>query len=235
LNRLAQEEAMNGVHDMGGMQGYGTIKYEANEPTFHEEWEARLVAMRVVVGPKPGLRPGGFRFDTEQLDPVFYLSASYYERWLAGFESGLIERGLITPEELAERVDLYSEDPAAPVPARQNPDLARNALTRLTRRVEPEREDGSPRFKPGDRVRTRNIHPRGHTRMPRYVRGKQGEIARCYGARNVLDFEPGDPIFPLQPVYSVRFAMQELWGESAENGEYLYVDLWEKHLEPAAE
>ncbi len=223
---------MNGVHDMGGMQWYGPVEYEENEPTFHEEWEARMVAMRVVVGPKPGLRPGGFRYDTEILDPVFYLGAKYYERWLAGFQSGLIERGIITPEELAERIDLYSEDPAAPVPTREDPEKAKDAVRRLTARIDAKKEDGNPQYKVGDLVRTRNIHPKGHTRMPRYVRGKQGVIARSYGARDVLDFEPGDPIFPLQPVYSVKFTMRELWGETAEPAEFLYIDLWEQHLEP---
>lgn len=227
---------MNGVHDMGGMHGFGPVKREENEPVFHERWEARVVGMRNVVGQKPGLRPGGFRYNTEILDPTFYLSASYYERWLHTFVSGLIERGLITADELAARVDAYSEDPSAPVPTSQNPELARRAVERLHHREDLHHYDAlvGPRFKPGDRVRTRNIHPKGHTRMPRYVRGKRGVINQFYGVHNVLDHEhPDDPIPPPQPVYSVRFEMQELWGESAEPDEYLYIDLWDSHLEPA--
>lgn len=226
---------MNGVHDMGGMHGFGPVKHEENEPVFHQPWEARVVGMRAVVGQAPDLRPGGFRFVTESLDPIFYLTASYYERWLETFSNGLIERGLITPEELAQRIDFYSEDPAAPVPTSQNPEQAKEAVGRLRKRVRLNHQAAyDPRFQPGDQVRARNINPRGHTRMPRYVRGKVGVVSRYYGFQDVLDFEPGDPLFPPQPVYSVRFDMQELWGEHAEPGEYLYIDLWESHLDPAS-
>jgi nitrile hydratase len=226
---------MNGVHDMGGMHGFGRVRREENEPVFHEMWEGRLVGMRNVAG--TGVqRPGGFRYATESLDPAFYLSASYYERWLETFVAGLVKRGLITAEELAQRIDLYAEEPDAPLPRTENPEKAREAVERLRRRQDLHHYEVTvaPRFQPGDEVRARNIHSRGHTRMPRYVRGKRGVICRCYGVHDVLDHEaPDDPIPPPQPVYSVRFDMEELWGDSAEPGEYLYIDLWESHLQPA--
>jgi nitrile hydratase subunit beta len=225
---------MNGVHDMGGMHGFGPIQHEINEPVFHEPWEARLVGMRNVAS-LPRERPGSFRYDLETLDPVFYLTASYYERWLETFVGRLIRQGLITPEELASRIDFYTEDPAAPVPTAQNPDQATAAVARLHQRARVKREAvGTARFNVGDRVRARNIHPSGHTRMPRYVRGKQGVVRAFYGFHGFQDFAPGDPIdVPPQPVYSVQFSMQELWGASAEPSEHLYIDLWESHLDPA--
>ena len=226
---------MNGVHDMGGMHGFGPVQREEHEPVFHEEWEGRLVGMRNVVGPAPGLGPGGFRYAIESLDPAFYLTASYYERWLETFAAGLIQRGLITPEELAQRIDAYAEEPDAPLPKAEDPALARQAVERLRRRRDLHHHEMTvtPRFAPGDQVRARNVHPIGHTRMPRYVRGKQGVVRWCYGVHATLDHEPNGPILPPQPVYSVQFAMEELWGESAEPGEHLYIDLWESHLEPA--
>ncbi|MBM2810546.1 MAG: nthB [Chloroflexi bacterium] len=211
---------MNGVHDMGGMHGFGPVQLEEDEPVFHEAWEGRLAGMRAVVGQAPGMRPGGFRFVTESLDPAYYLTATYAERQLHNFTSGLIKRGLITPEELADRIQHFTAEPDAALPRDDDPEKAERAVGRLVRR-EP-------------CVRVRNVHPKGHTRVPRYVRGKSGVIRWYYGAQNFLDHEnANDPIPPKQPVYSVQFDMRELWGESAEPGEHLYIDLWESHIEHA--
>ena len=226
---------MDGIHDMGGMHGFGPVQPEANEPVFHEEWEGRLYAMRVSF---PGLygRPGAGRYAIERLDPAFQLTASYYERWLETFVAGLAARGVVTAEELAERVAFYAGESSAAVPRTENPALAEQAMARLRRRQTLDHAElaVTPRFSPGDRVGVHNIHPRGHTRLPRYVRGKQGVVSRYHGVHDFPDHEHSDdPIPPPQPVYSVRFDMQELWGESAEPGEQLYIDIWESHLEPA--
>jgi nitrile hydratase len=226
---------MDGIHDLGGMHGFGPVEAEPDEPVFHEIWEGRLFAMRVSF---PGLfgRPGGARYAIERLDPAFQLSAGCYEKWLESFVAGLIARGVITSEELVGRADFYAENPDAPVPRNESPEQAAQALARLQRRLTLHHAElaVTPRFKPGDLVRVHNDHPAGHTRLPRYVRGRSGTIHRYYGVHDFPDHEHADdPVPPPQPMYNVRFAMQELWGASAEPGEYLYVDISESHLEAA--
>ena len=118
---------MDGIHDLGGMHGFGPVVPEVDEPVFHDPWEGRLFAMRVSF---PGLfgRPGGARYAIERLDPAFQLTASYYERWLASFVAGLLARGAFTVDELADRERHYAAEPAAPVPRHDDPDQATLAL-----------------------------------------------------------------------------------------------------------
>jgi nitrile hydratase subunit beta len=228
------EAAVDGIHDLGGMHGFGPVGPEAGEPVFHEPWEGRLFAMRVSF---PGLfgRPGGARYAIEQLDPAFQLTASYYECWLASFVAGLLARGALTAEELAERERHYTANPTGPVPRHDDPAQAAQALARLRRRPQLDHAELSirPRFAPEASVRVVNVHPAGHTRLPRYVRGRWGVVLRCHGVHDVPDHERNDdPIPPPQPVYRVQFTMAELWGPGAEPGA-LGIDIWESHLEPA--
>ena len=97
----------------------------------------------------------------------------------------------------------------------------------------PLRVNFRPQFQGGDRVRARNIHPEGHTRLPRYVRGKTGTIARYYGIHNLQDAElPGGCVRREQPLYAVRFESRDLWGESTEAEDAVYLDMWEGYLTP---
>ena len=224
---------MNGVHDMGGMHGFGPVDPK-DDAVFHEAWEKRLVGMRSSLS-QPIWRPGGFRYIIELLDPAVYLTAGYYERQMESFVYGLTDTGLITHEELAARMEELAKNPDATIPRVEDPQIAQQVLTRIQTWQPLHRETGvQPRFKSGDRVRARNMHPRGHTRMPRYVRGKLGTVVRYYGNHDFPDHELGDPVAPPQPLYNVQFEMRELWGESAEPGELL-TDLWESYLEPASE
>src|SRR5262245_13217979 len=165
--------AMNGVHDLGGMHGFGAIVREANEPLFHAEWEERICAIqRILCRDKGIFTLDALRFGIERMAPADYLRSSYYERWLASMETNLIDQGILTSDELAARLDLVRRHPqAAP---RQLDSPAPLAATS----EHPTTAPPAARFALGQAVVTRNVHPTGHTRLPRYACGKQGVIER---------------------------------------------------------
>jgi nitrile hydratase len=209
---------MDGVHDLGGTAGFGPVEVEPDEPVFHHEWERRVLRC-AIASSIAGLYSGGrFRHSIERMEPPHYLSSSYYEHWLTGVATLLVEEGVVTAEELDER--------AGGAFLRSRPD-----------RGQAPRVDGDrtvPRFAVGDRVRVREWHPLGHTRAPRYVQGKRGVVIRIDGAYSVPDVEAHSDRRPLDPTYSVRFTPAELWGEGGEGGEVVHVDLWEHYLEEDA-
>ena len=222
---------MNGMHDMGGMHGFGPIELEENEPVFHHPWEGRVFAISRAT---PVPIPGGSRNNIEQMDPVHYLTSSYYEKWLHSRIKGLIDAGVLTEAEVEARTAFYRDHPEAPVPHREDPERVQQVLTGLRTHRSPRRHaDIQPKFRPGDAVCVRNMHPPGHTRLPRYVRGKRGVVARFYGMHDLQDTLPPGVEAPPQPVYAVRFNAQELWGESAQANSVVYIDMWESYLEPA--
>src|SRR5579863_6069703 len=154
---------MNGVHDMGGMDGFGPVVREENEPVFHAQWEKRVFALTGPVLARAGANADQFRHAIERIAPARHLASSYYLRWLAAMETLLVERGVISRQELdALPQPEFASDPVAS--ARVPPQSRRPRLR--------------PRFSAGDRVRVRNINPPGHTRCPRYARGKTGIIRR---------------------------------------------------------
>lgn len=226
---------MDGVHDMGGMHGFGPVIHEDNEPVFHEPWEGHVYAFIMAI--KSPLFPilDAARHALENLPPAQYLGSSYYERWLLRAERRLIERGSITQHELDERVAFYREHPDAPVPSHSDPaivDRARKLLTNPVPRLD--RPDGAPPcFKVGDFVRTKNIHPAGHTRLPGYAREKVGVISRVHGSHTFPDAAAHGLGDQPQGVSSVRFEARELWGEYAEGCGAVFIDLWDSYLEPA--
>jgi nitrile hydratase subunit beta len=219
---------MNGVHDMGGMHGMGEIPYEENEPVFHEPWEARVYALtralRAAGGTRWNLDAG--RYELERLPPAEYLRMSYYERWEARLRRQLVKAGLTTQAEVENGTPAAGSQKAAPAVT------ADMVPTMVARRVSTRRDsDARARFQTGQRVRARNIHPSGHTRLPRYVRGKPGRIASDRGIfvfpdtnAHLLGENP-------QHLYSVRFAARDLWGEQASTHDFMYLDLWDDYLE----
>ncbi len=225
---------MNGIHDIGGMQNFGAIPYERDEPVFHEAWEGRMVGMRFGTGAlRLTTSLDQSRYLTETMDPALYLNAAYFERWLLNFEDSLISKGYLTAEELHARMQHYRDNPDAPVPMREDPELTERALAI---RRSPSTLDHEPRFparfKVGDTVRAKNYHPRGHTRLPRYARGKRGTIVRLLGIQELPDTKAHDQDPIPQQVYNVRFEGREVWGESAEPGTACHIDLWDSYLEP---
>jgi nitrile hydratase len=214
---------MNGIHDIGGMQGLGEIGYQANEPLFHEPWEGRVAALLQAIRLGGSLRPY-----IERIPAAEYLRMSYYERRYTALVTRLIERGVVTRAE----VDRGRGDPAA-VKATQalTPAVVRELLLRTPRT---ERHiELTPRFHFGDRVRGRNIHPTTHTRMPRYTRGRTGVVERMRGVFNLPDREYGAGETTPQHVYLIRYTARELWGDDAPAHDALYIDMWEDYLEPA--
>jgi nitrile hydratase len=161
------------------------------------------------------------------MDPAHYLRSTYYERWLATIERNLIEGGYLTGEELDARTTLLRDHPETPLP---------HPATAATPRLpsdRPEPAPPAPRFAVGDAVVTRNLNPTGHTRLPRYARGKRGIIQRLHGAHILPDTNAHGMGENPQPLYSVRFAARDLWGDSAEPHQTVSLDLWDSYLEPA--
>jgi nitrile hydratase subunit beta len=218
---------MNGIHDMGGMQGMGPIQYEKDEPVFHADWERRLLAINAAMQ-ATGKIGGGPRLAGERVSALDYLRMSYYERWFTGFIDRIVTAGLVTSAEIASGRPAQGSAKAVPaLPAAEaaayplkTPQASRNVPV-------------AARFQLSQQVRARNINPVTHTRLPRYARGKPGMIDRDHG---VFAF-PDTNVLGLgekpQHVYSVRFAARDLWGEQAASQDAVYLDLWEDYLEPA--
>ncbi len=224
---------MNGVHDLGGMHGLGPVDVEANEPVFHNPWEKSIFGTMIATMGQGLYNLDEFRHGIENMNPANYLTSSYYEHWLETMEKNLVEKGIIDQEELEARTQEFSKNPEAPVPQREDPELA-NRLSELVRNGGSTRREvaAKPRFRVGDPVRIRNTHPHGHTRLPRYVRGEQGVVERVYDAFVLPDTNAHGQGENPEYVYCVRFDAKELWGDSAEPREDVYVDLWESYLKP---
>lgn len=218
---------MNGVHDLGGMHGMGQVEFERDEPVFHSQWEARVFALTLASGFLGKWNIDMGRHARERMPPADYLAATYYERWLFGLEKLLVEQELVTAKELeAGRAEgKAGEERALGVPA-VAPFLRNRRHARLDIEV-------PPKFKPGERVVARNIHPTGHTRLPRYARGRRGAIDRDHGVFIFADTNAMNRDRKPQHCYSVRFSARELWGLDASARDSVYVDLWDDHLDPA--
>ena len=220
---------MNGVHDMGGMHGFGPVLPEENEPVFHERWESRVFAM-MRLARAPNFRPG-----IESMQPDVYLRSSYFERWLHTVTEGLKFDGRIDENQLEARVQRFRNSPSLEPDRVENPHLlAQWRASRAGSHTKEHRPENDAAFQAGDVVRARNINPVGHTRLPRYIRGHLGTVRTMYGWHNVQDQDPpGVKIETIEPVYSVRFEGNELWGEQAEPNSAVYIDMWESYLESA--
>jgi nitrile hydratase subunit beta len=217
---------MDGAHDMGGVAWSGPVRPEPNEPVFHAEWERRAFAITMAMA-----MPGGWNIDTsrfarENRPPEEYLNKSYYQIWFAGLERLLLERGLITSDEIAAGKPLH---PAKPVAKILTPD---GVAAVLHRGGPTERAASSPAlFAVGDRVRAKTIHPATHTRLPQYVRGHAGVIERVLGCHVFPDSNAsGDGENP-QWLYTVSFEGRQLWGEASDPSLQVSVDAWEPYLE----
>ncbi|HLZ10873.1 MAG TPA: nitrile hydratase subunit beta [Chloroflexota bacterium] len=220
------EISLNGIHDLGGMQGFGPVHPEPKEPVFHSRWEGVVFAMQQAVRRRGIYNVDESRYGIERMDPAHYLASSYYEKWLESLVTNLVEKGIITTDEVTARTALLAAKPEN-IQAAPRPSPKANATV-----LEP--DDSNPaRFKVGDRVIARNVHPTGHNRIPRYVRGKRGVVDRIWGAETYPDTNALGLGKHPQNVYSVRFEGVELWGDSAEAGQSLYIDLWDSYLDPA--
>ena len=214
---------MDGIHDMGGMRGFGKIEAEVNEPVFHTRWEGRAFALMSLAGGFANVDAG--RHAIEQIPPADYLSLPYYGRWLRALEMQLVEAGVLEDGELAARAAGAPFERREPLGDR--PTGSPTASRRLER---------APLYRVGQAVRTRNLHPPGHTRLAGYVRARRGVVEIVHpGAWVLPDSNAHDRGEQPQPVYSVGFDGRELWGDDAEAGTAVCIDLFESYLEPGHE
>lgn len=222
---------MDGIHDLGGMQGFGQVQVQENEPVFHAPWEAKVFAMQRTaykIGACQNIDQ--FRHSVERIDPIAYLTHGYYGRWLGGIETLCVEAGVLTQEELNQRVADLGGNPTQGVAARPNPNPpplgTAPAKSGMMRPV-----DEAPRFAVGQSVRAKAFSSQGHTRLPRYARGKQGVVVKnnqgwVFPDTNAM----GQGECP-QFLYTVAFTGKELWGEEAEEGTSICIDLFEEYLQ----
>lgn len=218
---------MNGGQDLGGMMGFGPIAAEPEEPWFHAEWERRAFGLTLAMGATGSWNIDMSRHARESLHPADYLSSSYFEIWTKGLEKLAVGRGLVLDEEITLGKALAAPAPVARV-------LKGDAVSETLARGGPtDRAAETPaRFALGDEVRTRLMHPAGHTRLPRYARGKRGFVERVHGVFVFPDTNAHGEGENPQWLYTVRFSGPELWGEEADPTLIVSVDAWESYLEP---
>jgi nitrile hydratase subunit beta len=218
---------MNGVHDLGGMHGFGQVVREPNEPVFHSDWEKRAFAMTLTAMGRRICNVDEFRRAIERMPPADYLAATYYEKWLYALESLLIEKGVATREEIT------SGHAAASLPATPTGSPDGGRVESFDSSAVKLRFDKSykPGFKVGDRVIARNLNPEHHTRLPRYARGKRGVIRYDQGVFVFPDTHAHGRGGKPQHVYTVAFEAKELWGPDRNERAPVYLDCWEDYLE----
>jgi nitrile hydratase subunit beta len=218
---------MNGVHDMGGMQGFGPVEPEENEPVFHAPWEGRALAMNRTMGALGLWNIDIGRFSREQLPPDVYLGSSYYRKWVLGLEDLVVQYGLVGEDELAAGHSLHP-------PAAVKPKITAGETQKLLSRGSFERPATAPaRFKAGDRVHMKNMHPESHTRLPRYVRGHVGTVECVRGCHVFPDAVVAGRGEEPHWLYTVVFDGRELWGENGDPTLKVSVEAWEPYLDPA--
>jgi len=220
---------MNGVHDMGGMQGFGPIDPDPNEPMFHAPWERDVLALTLAMGARGLWNLDESRFSRESLPPADYLSIGYYRIWLAALQRLLLKHQLIESDELAQHAE-------SGYVGKSNPSLPKPILT--ADKVPAVLAAGAPvnrpapqaaQFQLGQVVHVRNINPVGHTRLPRYIRGRCGIVHSIHGCHIFPDTHAARAGEQPQWVCNIRFESTELWGDVSSN--YVHVDCWEPYLE----
>lgn len=219
---------MNGAQDLGGQMGFGPVVPEPDEPPFHADWEKRALAVTLACGAMGHWSLDASRHARESLHPVDYLTSSYYEIWIKALEKLLAREGFVGEDELRAGRMLRAG-------RRPNRVLRADEVAAALARGSPsERPATAPaRFAVGDRVRTRNDHPSGHTRVPRYARGRVGLVERVHGVHVFPNTNAHGRGECPQWLYTVAFDGQELWGREAQPGLRVSIDAWESTLEPA--
>lgn len=221
---------MDGIHDLGGKHGFGPVEVERDEPVFHQDWEARafaIVRASVEFGGRSSVDQ--FRHAIERIDPAAYLTHTYYGRWIGGIENLLVESGVLTRAEIDARYlarggsadDLVASRPTAN-PDRITDEPADDAIRPLER---------AARFRVGERVVTHRYPVVGHTRLPAYARGRTGRITAVHGGWVYPDSNAHGHGENPQHLYTVAFDGEELWGDPAEPGVVVHLDLFEPYLQ----
>lgn len=217
---------MNGAHDMGGMDGFGPVRPEIDEPVFHEPWHARAMALTVAMAAHRRWTLDAMRSARERLGAIRYLNLSYYERWILALTERMVATGLVTRGELAS---------GTPEGAPGTPPLRAEGVMPMLLRGGPTARElaAPPRFAPGDQVRTSRAAPAHHTRLPRYARGAQGVVVIAHGGHVFADTSAQGLGEAPQHLYAVRFAARALWGDRGDPRDSVTLDIWESLLDPA--
>lgn len=221
---------MDGIHDVGGMHGFGPVPIEQEDYVFKADWQRRSFALtQALAGPTPFVADQ-HRREIERLAPIDYLRMDYFEKWAAATGELLKQAGLVSQEELDTGkkkfdVDVAAHPPTSPAALvggmKQGAQLAHPAGTQEVR------------FAPGQPVRVLSNCPPGHTRAPRYVRARVGSVAFVRGVFQFADAVASGTGPAPEPCYTVAFAARTLWGDAAESDDVIYCDLWESYLEAA--
>ncbi|HEX4332341.1 MAG TPA: nitrile hydratase subunit beta [Usitatibacter sp.] len=204
---------MDGIHDLGGRQGFGRVRFTQGATAFHAPWEVRansLYAHAVRIGL---FNMDEYRHAIERMDPRHYLTASYYERSLTSLITLCVEKGVVPAEELERRA-------GGAIPLATPSALGRgNSVAR-------------EQFKPGDAVRVKLDSVPGHMRMPGYIRGKAGIVVSETPAYPFPDAHAHGVASEDEPTYDVRFRSEDLWPGSAEPA-HVHVGVFQSYLERA--
>ena len=217
---------MNSAHDLGGMHGFGNIDQSQRENFIHQ-WEEKVFGLTLACGLLGQWNLDESRHAREQMEAGEYLRSSYYEHWLHGLEKLLIEKGLVTVDEL-ESGSCEQKSSLSPLAVEKIPEiLGRGSPAQM-------RPQSAPLFQTGQLIRVRNFHPKSHTRAPRYIRGRSGRVSAHYGAHIFPDLHSARGEKCPAHLYSIRFEAGELWGEQDAEGRFaVYVDLFEPYLQAA--
>lgn len=222
---------MNGVHDLGGMHGFGPIGAELHEVVTFEDWERRVRAIHQAARGHKIYNVDEFRYGIERMNPARYLDSAYYEHWFDGICRILDEKGVVSEADIAARAEFFQHNPDATASdALKAPPAPAPVYVDSTTLAKPAT---APRFSVGDVIITRTINPTGHTRLPRYARGKRGTIARVYSAAILPDVSAWGVGAPTEAVYNVLFEGRELWGDTSDPNLRVYLDCWDSYLLPA--
>ena len=218
---------MNGGQDMGGVMGFGPIDAKLDEPVFHAEWERKVLALTLGMGATGAWNIDMSRHARENIDPAKYLTLSYYQIWLEALEKLLLQSGLCEPQEILTG---NSIQPAAPIKQKLSAANVEKTLAQVNPYLRTTKSEA--KYQVGERVKTRNINPTGHTRLARYLRSRHGEIVHIHGPHVFPDANSSGKGECPQWLYTIRFDAIELWGEEARKGDFVHADLWQSYLEP---
>ncbi|ENH6339659.1 nitrile hydratase subunit beta [Burkholderia vietnamiensis] len=224
---------MNGIHDMGGLHGFGKVEVESDEPVFHSRWESRIFCMTQILDTTGIWNLDEHRHEIEKMTTISYLQDGYYGRWLFAMEQLLVRKGILYPDDVERRIeDCLSGSNNNRVIDRNRvnwpiPDHKKIRWGAWRKEIEV-----TPIFVVGQIVRVKNNHPEGHTRITSYTRGKCGVVNKINAQAWVFpDTRAHHQGEKLQPVYNIRFSARELWGEQAETDVFTHVDLSQDYLE----
>jgi nitrile hydratase beta subunit len=219
---------MNGVHDMGGMDGFGKVEAISSEPPFHDMWEGRVLALSRAMQATGEWNIDVARYGIEMLPPAVYLASSYYKRWFLRLENLCLANGLVSSDELAAA---RASGPGRPL--KGNVLTAGDVDTTLVRRNYSRTPTAPAQFRVGQRVCAKNMHPGLHTRLPRFVRGHYGVIERIQGCHVFPDAVVAEHVKRGEWLYTVTFDGRELWGADADPTVQVSIEAFEPYLEPS--